>query len=338
MKKDFLNVISCPCCLGTLTLNEAQYDGEYVTNGILNCQSCQLKFEIKEEVSIFGLKRNDERERIQEIKAENDWTFVYNDIQEHVNFAKSSSKKGNEIIKFVEAFDENSCVRKKVLDVGSGWGCFQSWQFAKKGYDVTATEICPEFIFASDEVAKDCYFERVLTDCTVLPFKDQSFDIIFCKETLHHINNPSLLFDEMWRVCAPNGLIVIKEPCVSPLLKLFISRINRAKKIGITHHFRTIKEYSKLINDVMAYTIINRESFLKNSILIRRMPFSNIVNDITINALGCDIEVFGVKKMDYASNTKVSREVIPANTFELNDSQIKFYRDELIPKVFSVFC
>lgn len=337
MKKKFMNVLSCPCCLGTLKLNEIQYNKEDVTKGSLRCLNCQLNFDIEEGVPIFGLKRNDREERIKEIKAENEWIFNANDLQEHQHFAKVSSKKGDALIEYIESFDENSHKRKKVLDIGSSWGCFQAWQFAKRDYSVTATELCPEFIFASDKIAKECYFERVITDCTVLPFKDQSFDIIFCKETLHHINDPSSLLDEMWRVCSPNGLIVIKEPCVSSLLKLIIAKVNRAGKIGITHHFRVPKEYIELIRNITFNPIINCESFTAFSRFTKHIPFSDFINNLAINILGCDLEVFGVKKIDYKPKLQANREIIPIKINKLNLTQIKYYRDELIPKVFIIF-
>lgn len=337
MYKSFLNTLSCPRCLGNLKLNEIQNEMDNVTKGSLHCINCHFNFDIEEGVSIFGLKLDHKEERIKEIKAENEWTSTANDLQSHINFAMSSSKKGKQIIDYIEAFDENSMNRRKVLDIGSGWGCFQAWQFASRGYDVTATEICPEFIFASDKVVKECYFERVITDCTVLPFKDQSFDIVFCKETLHHINDPKSLLDEIWRVCSPNGLIIIKEPCVSSLLKLFITKVNRAARIGITHHFRTSNEYMKTINDITSNPVINRESFTKDFRFIRYIPFSDFINNLSIIILGSDFEVFGIKRTDYKSEVQVNREIIPININELNLAQIKYYRDDLIPEVLKLF-
>lgn len=337
MKRDLLKVLSCPCCLGTLKLNELQHDEENIIEGSLSCLNCKLNFNIREGVPVFGLKRDNKDDRVKEIEAENEWVFSANDFQEHIRYAKTSSQEGNEHIKYIDSFDENSPHRKNVLDIGSGWGCFQAWQFAKKGYNVTATELCPEFIFASDTVAKDCYFERVITDCTVLPFKDQSFDIIFCKDTLHHIEYPSSLLNEMWRVCSPKGLIVINEPCVSSLLKLFIAKINRAKKIGISHHFRTTGEYIKLVNDIACDPVINFKIFTEFSYLVQHMPLSDFINNLIIYLCGCNIEVFGVRKANYKSRHPTGREIIPIKIDKINFTQINFYRNELIPSIFNIF-
>lgn len=91
----------------------------------------------------------------------------------------------------------------KVLDLGSGWGCFQSWQFAKYGFDVVAVELCPEFVFASDKIAGDAGFERIIADCSVLPFKDSSFDILLLKELIHHVSDPMDLLYESEELHVP---------------------------------------------------------------------------------------------------------------------------------------
>jgi 2-polyprenyl-3-methyl-5-hydroxy-6-metoxy-1,4-benzoquinol methylase len=333
MKREFVKVLSCPHCAGNLELNEVRSDKENIIRGSLICLNCRLNFEIEDGIPAFGLKSSDEKERINEIRAENEWTISVNDIQEHIRFAKTSSKKGIELIEYAESFDEYHQQRKRVLDIGSGWGCFQAWQFAKRGYSVTATELCPEFVFASDKVVKDCYFERVITDCTVLPFKDQSFDIIFCKETLHHINDPSSLLDEIWRVCSPNGLIVIKEPCVSSYLQPFMAMIDRAGKIGITHHHCTPKQYIALMEKITHKFVVNhqRPNFIYN------ISISKSINKLMIPILGCNLEIFGVKRMEYKPNLPINRKVIPIKLTELNKAQIKFYRDELIPQVFKFY-
>lgn len=337
MKRDFLKTLRCPSCLGALKLNEYQYDEENIIKGNLSCLHCRVNFDIRDGVPIFGMRYSDKDERVKEIKAENKWVFSANDLEEHIRFAKTSSQEGRYLIEHLNHLDENSKYRKNVLDIGSGWGCFQAWQFAKRGYNVTAIELCPEFIFASDNVARDCYFERIVADCTILPFRDQSFDIVFCKETMHHIDDPLLLLNEMWRVCSPNGLIVIKEPCVSSLLKLFISKINRAKKLGISHHFQTQRDYMKLIDEIICEPIISRRIYDEFSPLIQRIPLSNSIYNLIIYLLGCNLEVIGTRKDNYALDQSANRELIPIKIDEMDFNLINFYRNELIPIAFGEF-
>jgi len=48
-----------------------------------------------------------------------------------------------------------------------------------------------------------------------LPFEDNSFDLISCLGVLHHIPNVSDVLGELYRVCAPGGYALIREPIVS---------------------------------------------------------------------------------------------------------------------------
>ena len=135
------------------------------------------------------------------MNGENEWVFNANELQVHVDFARKSSQAGERTIRKLNDRTKKERIQRKlrVLDVGAGWGCFQSWQFAKHAFEVVAAELCPEFILASDYVVKKCFFERIVTDCTILPFSDCSFDIVFCKELIHHVGNPMELLNEMWR-------------------------------------------------------------------------------------------------------------------------------------------
>lgn len=343
-----MNILSCPSCLGILQLNVGLMHDDNIINGSLNCPNCKMNFAIEEGVPAFGLRIYDKAERINEIKAENEWTFIANSIQEHCLSAKLSSQKGIELIKKIESYDEKKShlhLRKNILDIGSGWGCFQAWQFAKRGYNVIAAELCPEFIFASDIVAKECFFERIITDCTLLPFNNESFDIIFCKETLHHIDNPSLLLDEMWRVCKANGSIMIKEPCVSLLRnepyisllrKLSIAKQDRAGSIGIKHHMHSADTYIKLIKNITTDTVIAREAPTGLS-QMKRQPFFEILNNLIISIMGCNLEAIGTKKTDYISNHLTNRELIPIEIGEIDSDLLKFYREKLIPVIFDLF-
>lgn len=48
-----------------------------------------------------------------------------------------------------------------------------------------------------------------------LAFDDDSFDLITCFGTLHHIPNMSFVFKEIIRVLKPNGLLLMREPTCS---------------------------------------------------------------------------------------------------------------------------
>lgn len=356
MKTKLMEILVCPRCLGKLELRDEVFEKDEIIRGRLCCLNCKLNFSIENGVSVFGIKAEDEKERLKEINGENEWVFSANEIQEHIDFAINSSYAGEQVIRKIQEITKKERLGQKlrVLDVGAGWGCFQSWQFSRHGFEVVAAELCPEFVLASDCVAKDTFFERVVTDCTTLPFGDCCFDVVFCKELIHHVGNPKDLLNEMWRVTNSNGLIIIREPCTSILLHpIIIAKEDDALRVGITHYYYTYKDYINYMNQITSILHIERDISIINpkrhSILnilqkpvltIRKLFFfRNIISRMYLIFIGGSVELIGIKKMNLRIRDKSlnRREVIPINIRTSNTQKIEFYQMELIPKVFNIF-
>jgi SAM-dependent methyltransferase len=54
--------------------------------------------------------------------------------------------------------------------------------------------------------------EFVCADAGRLPFQSDSFDVVLCRDVLHHLTDKTGVLDEMIRVCRAFGRIVIIEP------------------------------------------------------------------------------------------------------------------------------
>ena len=102
----------------------------------------------------------------------------------------------------------------KILEVGSGQGYF-AIGLAERGYRLTGIDPCADDI----DVAK-WNLERTglssMVDLHVasgekLSFPDRSFDAIFSVKVFHHLTSPFKIVDEMIRVLAPEGKIVISD-------------------------------------------------------------------------------------------------------------------------------
>lgn len=354
MKTKLQEILVCPRCLGKLELRDEVFEKEEIMNGRLYCPGCELDFVIEDGVAIFGIKAVDEEERRREMNGENKWVFNANEILDHIDYARKSSYAGEKVIRKLKDKTKKDQIQRKlrVLDVGAGWGCFQSWQFAKHGFEVVAAELCPEFVLASDGVAEKVFFERVVTDCTTLPFSDCSFDIVFCKELIHHVGNPMDLLNEMWRVCSPNGLIVIEEPCTTSIsqIKKNIAKTDRASNVGITHYYYTYRDYLSYMSRIASELEIDGDipiidpsrhrilNILQKPILvIGKIPlFRNIILKMHLIFVGGSVEIIGVKKIVYKGKPG-NRDVNPIDIQTSNTQQIEFYRKELIPKVLEIF-
>ncbi len=60
-----------------------------------------------------------------------------------------------------------------------------------------------------------------VADAQALPFADSSFDNIVMLDVLHHIQSPPTFFTEARRVLRPHGRLIMLEPAMTPLSRIF---------------------------------------------------------------------------------------------------------------------
>jgi demethylmenaquinone methyltransferase/2-methoxy-6-polyprenyl-1,4-benzoquinol methylase len=102
----------------------------------------------------------------------------------------------------------------KILDIGTGFGVM-SIILALQGYKVITGE--PEGHNWANwrESAKKLSVEELITfkffRAEDLPFEDETFDVVFCYTSFHHIDDKQLALREFVRVTNDNGLVIIFE-------------------------------------------------------------------------------------------------------------------------------
>jgi len=123
----------------------------------------------------------------------------------------------------------------RVLEIGAFFGvvCFA---LADLGYQVTAADI-PEYIELPAQVRR--YNERgiatkgVRLEEFLMPFEDESFDIIIMCEVLEHLNfNPLPLLKEINRIGAPGSVFYLALPNMASIYNR--KRILFGKPIGMS--------------------------------------------------------------------------------------------------------
>ncbi len=139
----------------------------------------------------------------------------------------------------------------RILEAGTGRGHF-TLEIAKKGYTLVTYDIDAEM----QRIAKMKVFYAGLNDKVnffieekeKLSFKDKSFDVIFCVNTLHHIEKPDIVFNEFLRILDDNGRIVLSD-FTNKAFKI-LDRIH--KNEGRTH-------------EIKGWTLDEAYSYLKKS-------------------------------------------------------------------------
>ena len=101
-----------------------------------------------------------------------------------------------------------------ILEVGTGKGHF-ALILAKEGYRFTSVDVSEE----EQDIAKlnlryfglENSVDFKIENAEHLSFEDKSFDIIFSINTVHHLENPFKVMDELARVITFEGKIVLSD-------------------------------------------------------------------------------------------------------------------------------
>jgi len=102
--------------------------------------------------------------------------------------------------------------RGKALDVGAGRG-ISSYALAGDGWQVTALEPDASDLVGAGAIRSlvaesGCDIEVVETWGETLPFPDNTFDLVYCRATLHHARDLKGLCREACRVLKPSGQFI----------------------------------------------------------------------------------------------------------------------------------
>ncbi|MBD3342891.1 MAG: methyltransferase domain-containing protein [Candidatus Lokiarchaeota archaeon] len=84
------------------------------------------------------------------------------------------------------------------------------------------------------------------SDAMNLPFKDKSFDLIFCLEVLEHVNDTYIAIKEMYRVLKKSGILICSLP-----IEIGFSLLIRTILGKLLHFRRPSYSLRELINSII---------------------------------------------------------------------------------------
>jgi ubiquinone/menaquinone biosynthesis C-methylase UbiE len=130
-----------------------------------------------------------------------------------------------------------------VLDVAAGTGlvvrALASVVSSAIALDATDVMLAAGKAAADRDGLNNVVFQR--GDAAVLPFVDESFDLVVSRFSLHHFENPSAGLREMVRVCRPGGRVVILDLCASEDPEL-ARRQDTVEKLRDPSHVQMVTE------------------------------------------------------------------------------------------------
>lgn len=106
----------------------------------------------------------------------------------------------------------------RLLDVGCASGLFLA-AAKEEGWEVKGVDISePAVSYGRDKLGLDIF----LGDLEEASYPDEHFDVIICRDTIEHIQNPYGLLKEANRILRNEGLIFISTPNFNSLTRLFL--------------------------------------------------------------------------------------------------------------------
>ena len=129
-----------------------------------------------------------------------------------------------------------------LLDAGGGTGRVAQFMLEKANHVVVADLSCKMLAEASQKEG----LQSVCSPTETLPFSDNSFQRIIMVDALHHVANHQITINELWRLLAPGGIIVIEEP---DMRTFSVKLIALAEKLALMRsHFLPPLQIAALFN------------------------------------------------------------------------------------------
>jgi SAM-dependent methyltransferase len=197
------NVLACPACYADLIVPR---EGQ-----LLTCASCSRQYEIVSGIPILCLKDSAWDSKKKQIEAHIKWDQKFPTVDEHLAYRKKAISEIRNLVSLHLGRGNGGLV----LDVGGNTG-HASNVFIKAGYRAINMDFVYQYLEMSYEINRRYYEEgkylAILGDIVTLPFKTNVFDVVLCRDTLHHCVAPEVLIKELFRVCKDGGLVVLIDP------------------------------------------------------------------------------------------------------------------------------
>src|SRR5699024_9783979 len=107
----------------------------------------------------------------------------------------------------------------QLLDAGCGQGSLTSnlaehiSHLGGTPAQVTGVDQSAEAVAEATELASDKQLDIPFQQANIhqLPFADDTFDVVFCHQVLHHVADPQVVLQEFQRVTKPAGIIAVRD-------------------------------------------------------------------------------------------------------------------------------
>lgn len=137
----------------------------------------------------------------------------------------------------------------KILDVGCGNGNLFTL-LPKNKYELYGVDFSQNMIIEAKSKCRNATFS--VADAEMLPFDDDSFDIVVCNASFHHYIHPDRVLEEMRRVLKDGGKLLIGDPYIPTGIRGVMNVMLRFSHSG-DYHIYGFEEMENLLmeNELM---------------------------------------------------------------------------------------
>lgn len=112
---------------------------------------------------------------------------------------------------------------KKLLDIGAGLG-ESSVYFALQGAHVTTVDISPRMVETALQLGRSygVELEGIVSVAENLNVPAEQYDIVYVANTIHHVQDRTLLFEQVKRALKPGGMFFSYDPIAyNPAINIY---------------------------------------------------------------------------------------------------------------------
>ena len=283
MNTKLYNLLCCPNCKGSLTKK----------GNTFYCKTCKKNYPIREGIPDFTVTIAEKGMRLSKLKWEEKYKIdSKKDIFDELNFLENKFFKPTwEQLKSKKSLRKN----ENFLEIGCGT-FYLGRALAKKGYRVIGIDMSITALKLAKSVFEKEKIKNYLLVCgnvLEMPFKPDSFDLIYGAGVIEHFKDTKQAVAELYRVTKKKGVVYNTVPYLNigsltyrqvwgniprfavlePVLTFFHTKLLGAKHMRFGYELSFTRNYLKKLHKKVGFSLADSGKF-KCELDFEYIPFS----------------------------------------------------------------